>query len=168
MGDGNGDGSRPAIAGRPRTARVVFQGRAGAFIDRYLRNGVRYRYAIVAFDQAGNRSRAVVVTAKPRAVLLGRPLPGQRVTAPPLLLWAPVGTASYFNVQLWRGKQKLLSAWPRRARYQVARTWRYDGRVHRLAPGRYTWYVWPGLGPRGAARYGPMLGKRNFIVLPAQ
>ena len=89
------------------------------------------------------------------------------MTRPPLLAWAPVRGASYFNVQLWRAGRKLLSAWPERARLQLDRTWRYDGRLRRLEPGVYTWYVWPGLGPRSRARYGPMLGKSTFVVVRA-
>ena len=33
-----------------------------------------------------------------------------------------------------------------------------------LGPGTYTWYVWPGRGPRRAGRYGPLLGKSTFVV----
>ena len=76
--------------------------------------------------------------------------------------------ASYFNVQVWRGNRKLLSAWPDAARYRLSRSWTYEGRVERLVPGVYTWYVWPGIGTRAAARYGPMLGKSTFIVLSPQ
>jgi hypothetical protein len=110
----------------------------------------------------------VVVTARPRAILLARPKAGARVSAPPLLVWAPVRKASYFNVQLWRGKTKLLSVWPNRARYRLARTWRYEGRARRLTPGVYTWFVWPGLGARSQAKYGAMLGSSTFVVLPPQ
>jgi HYR domain len=153
------------IVGRAGTARLVYRGRAPAYVDRQLRNDVVYRYVIVAFDRAGNRSRGVVVRARPRAVLLVRPRAGQRVVAPPLLRWVPVPAASYFNVQLWRGRTKLLSAWPSLARYQLTRTWTYDDRVRRLQPGVYTWYVWPGLGPRSRATYGELLGVSTFVVV---
>jgi HYR domain len=153
------------IVGRAATARVVYRGRGLTYVDRRLRNDVVYRYVIVAFDRVGNRSRGVVVTARPKAVLLARPRPGQRVFSPPLLRWVPVPAASYFNVQLWRGRTKLLSAWPNLARYQLTRTWTYDGRLWRLQPGLYTWYVWPGLGPRSRATYGEMLGVSTFVVV---
>ena len=158
--------TRTAIGKRAR-AQVVYRGPGRRHVDRRLSNGVLYRYVIVAFDRAGNRSRSVVVTAKPTAVLLAAPRAGQRVTAPPLLRWAPV-RASYFNVQVWRGNRKLLSAWPDAARYRLSRSWTYEGSVQRLVPGVYTWYVWPGIGSRAAARYGPMLGKSTFIVLAPQ
>jgi hypothetical protein len=154
------------LVGKTARAKVVYRGKGRNHVDRGLRNDQLYRYVIVAFDKAGNRSRGVVVTARPRAVLLARPRAGARVTRPPLLVWAPVRKASYFNVQLWRGNQKLLSTWPADARLQLSRTWRYDGRVRQLEPGVYTWYVWPGIGPRSAAKYGPMLGKSTFRVAP--
>jgi hypothetical protein len=157
-----------SLTARGAKAKVVYRGAQRTFVDRRLSNGTLYRYVIVAFDRAGNRSKGVVVTARPRAILLARPTAGARVTAPPLLVWAPVRTASYFNVQLWRGKTKLLSVWPNAARYRLARTWSYEGQARRLAPGVYTWYVWPGLGPRSQARYGAMLGSSTFVVLPPQ
>ncbi len=103
--------------------------------------------------------------ATPKAELLGSPQNGQRLASPPLLRWAPVGEASYFNVQLWRGKQKVLSAWPTLAHLQLTRSWVYDGKKQRLVPGVYTWYVWPGLGSRAEDRYGAMLGSRSFVVV---
>jgi hypothetical protein len=73
--------------------------------------------------------------------------------------------ASYFNVQLFRGKTKILSAWPTVARLQLKKGWVYDRVKRTLAPGAYTWYVWPGLGNRAETRYGPMLGKSTFTVV---
>ena len=63
---------------------------------------------------------------------------------------------------------KLLSVWPESARYRLTRTWRFEGSARRLTPGVYTWYVWPGLGPRSQAKYGAMLGSSTFVVLPPQ
>jgi hypothetical protein len=154
-----------SLVGKKARAKVVYRGRRKSFVDRRLRNNQLYRYVIVAFDRAGNRSRGIVVTARPRAILLARPKTGQRVARPPLLVWAPMRNASYFNLQLWRGKQKLLSTWPDRARFQLRRSWTYGGRPRRLTPGVYTWYVWPGIGARSAARYGPMMGRSTFIVV---
>lgn len=103
--------------------------------------------------------------ATPEAELLTAPKQNQHVTLPPLLRWAPVTGASYFNVQLWRGPQKVLSVWPSIAHYHLVAVWTYEGRKHRLLPGTYTWYVWPGIGSRRAARYGALLGSRSFIVV---
>ena len=89
------------------------------------------------------------------------------VSGAPLFRWAPVGGASYFNLQLFRGRTKVLSAWPRLARLNLPGRWRYDDRDQRLEPGVYTWYVWPGYGDRADARYGQLLGKSRFRVVPA-
>jgi hypothetical protein len=44
----------------------------------------------------------------------------------------------------------------------------YERAKRTLAPGTYVWYVWPGLGNRAEARYGPPLGKSTFIVVKAK
>jgi len=81
-----------------------------------------------------------------------------------MLRWTPVRNATYYNVQLYNGG-KVLSAWPAHARLRLGRRWRFGGHLHRLKPGRYRWYVWPGFGPRSAARYGPMVGKGKFVIV---
>jgi hypothetical protein len=155
---------RMSVASNVSGERVVYRGREQQAVVRGLRNGVQYRFVTVAMDESGNRSRGIVTVATPRALLLAAPKAGARLAAPPLLRWVRVTGASYFNVQVYRGKKKVLSAWPLAARLQLRRTWSYDGAVHRLTPGTYTWYVWPGLGARKEARYGPMLGKSTFVV----
>jgi hypothetical protein len=81
------------------------------------------------------------------------------------LRWTRVRRARYYNVQLYRGARKVLSAWPARPRYQIKRRWSYAGKRHRLTPGRYVWYVWPGYGPRSKAKYGDLLGRRPFRLV---
>jgi hypothetical protein len=147
--------------------RVVYRGRETSVVVTGLRNGVQHRLSIVAVDRAGNRSRAVVLVATPRARLLAEPAANAIVTAPPLFRWAPMRGASYFNLQLFRGRTKLLSAWPRLARLKLPFRWRFDDRLWQLEPGVYTWYVWPGYGERADVRYGPLLGKSRFRVVPA-
>jgi hypothetical protein len=141
---------------------VVYRGKGSTFTDGKLTNGLRYRYTLIAQDQAGNRSDAVVF-ATPLA--LTTPLRGQRLKAPPLLSWAKVAKASYYNVQLFRGKTKVLSVWPKTTKLKLPRTWRYAGRGYKLAPGRYSWYVWPGFGPRAKSKYGAMVGGSYFVVV---
>ena len=106
----------------------------------------------------------MVVSATPTALLLASPKPGARVVKPPLLRWAPVASAKYFNVQLYRGGKKILSAWPSATRLQLTARWTYAKLPYTLKPGRYTWYVWPGVGARSAAVYGPLLGTSSFVV----
>ena len=101
--------------------------------------------------------------AKPRR--LRAPRRGARVYSPPVLVWARVRRATYYNVQLYRAGRKILSAWPVAHRLRLRRTWRYHSRRYRLVPARYRWYVWPGYGSRSRARYGRLLGTSYFRVL---
>jgi large repetitive protein len=140
----------------------VYRGTAGSYTDHGLKNGVRYRYDVTASDDAGNAATSSAVAA-PRAPLY-RPAAGARVTAPPLLAWAPAPHARYYNVQVWRGR-KIFSAWPSRTRLHLRRSWVYGGRQYHLSPGRYRWYVWPGYGPRAAKRYGRLIGASSFVVV---
>jgi hypothetical protein len=92
------------------------------------------------------------------------PARGVQLTGPPRLQWTRVRRARYYNVQLFRGDRKVLSAWPRKAHLQLHPSWRFAGHARHLRPGRYTWWVWPGRGPRVANRYGARLGRRAFVV----
>ena len=84
--------------------------------------------------------------------------------APPVLKWAAVPKASYYNVQLFRGRQKVLSIWPAGTSLKLSKSWSYEGRDFTLTPGRYRWYVWPGVGNRDQARYLKLLGGSFFVV----
>jgi hypothetical protein len=150
--------------GRGGAARTVLHDGGGTRLtDRDVTNGRRYEYRIKAVDQAGNESaRTVVVVPGPRLIA---PPPRARLSEPPLLRWTPVRGAQYYNVQLFRGDRKILSAWPTRARLQLRPSWRYRGK-QRLKPGRYRWYVWPGRGPRSLDVYGPRIGGRSFVFEP--
>jgi len=141
---------------------TIYRGRPKSFTDVHARNGTRYRYTVVARDRAANRSRRTV-TAVPGPRLL-EPPDGAVLYAAPLLRWTPVRGADYFNVQLRRDGRKVLSRWPTQARLQLLQSWRFQGRVRRLATGHYTWDVWAGFGPRSAAQYGPRIGRRHFVV----
>jgi hypothetical protein len=143
---------------------VVFRGRASRFQDRGLRNGIVYRYLVVAHDRVGNTSPGVAAIARPTAPKLVQPPNGARVTAPPSLAWVRVANAAYYNVQLFRGTRKILSVWPTSNRFTLPRTWTFGGRRQTLAPGVYRWYVWAGFGPRTRAQYGPVLGESTFVV----
>jgi hypothetical protein len=75
-----------------------------------------------------------------------------------------VSKATFYNVQLYYGAQKVLSAWPNSAKLKLSRNWGFEGRRVRLKKGSYRWYVWPGFGPRSKARYGHLLGQSGFRV----
>ncbi len=132
---------------------TVYRGRPRSFTDFSAVNGRRYRYTVASRDRAANRSRRTVsVVPGPRLLV---PADGAVLAAPPLLRWTPVHRASYYNVQLSRDGRKILSRWPERPRFQLAAP---------LAPGRYEWDVWPGIGPRDDARYGSKIGSRVFVI----
>jgi hypothetical protein len=73
--------------------------------------------------------------------------------------------ASYYNVQLYRGSVKTLSAWPVKANLVLQKKWKFQGRKYTLTAGVYRWYVWPGFGARAAANYGEMLGFSSFTIV---
>ena len=101
-----------------------------------------------------------MLTVRPTSRLLG-PGVGARPKRPPRLRWKRSPKARYYNVQLYRGKRKVLSAWPRRTRLQLHSAWRYGGRWQRLAPGTYRWYVWPGYGHARRAAIRPRARHAN-------
>jgi hypothetical protein len=167
---------RPGLRGRRLS--TLYDGKARSFVDQRLRSGVKYRYTITAYDEAGNASSKglaiqpklattkKVVANKPVATPgLARPLAGARLAAAPVLAWKAVANATYYNVQLYRNGQKILSIWPRATSFHLQRSWKFGGRTYKLTPGTYRWYVWPGLGARSANRYGKLLGTRSFVLV---
>ncbi|HEU4977118.1 MAG TPA: hypothetical protein VFT50_18665 [Baekduia sp.] len=135
---------RPAAAATASPGRTILDaaGTTRRTTDQGLRRGRAYAWTVTVRDAAGNTASATATATVPRR-------PG-----PPTLRWKAVSRASYYNVQLFRGGHKILSAWPARPRYRLHRIWRYQGHRHRLLGGRYRWYVWAGFGPRSARRYG--------------
>jgi hypothetical protein len=140
---------------------VVYRGSATGFVDTGLQIGRKYEYRVTGIDEAANRSeRAVDVVAT--GPLLS-PLPGARIKGPATLDWIPVKRATYYNLQIVRGR-KVLSIWPAQSSFRLRRTWSYNGRRYRLRPGTYRWYVFPGYGRISASRYGRLLGSSTFVV----
>lgn len=145
-------------------ASMLYSGTLGSFTDTHCRDGVRYTYTLRARDRAGAvTDRSISITPDPQLLA---PATNALVTTPPLLRWTAVKGASYYNVQLFRG-HKLLSVWPVHTSLQLSRSWQFAGGEHRLAPGRYSWYVWPGFGLFAAAHYGALIGHRTFTVQSA-
>jgi hypothetical protein len=144
------------------TTSVVFRGPGERFLDRKVRNGVRYVYELRVSDAAGNGGRRTVSAVPGYRLLTPAVVGGQR---PPLLRWTPVRGARYYNLQLSRGGRKILSVWPSRPRYRLTKRWRHNGKIRRLVPGRYRWRVWPGYGPRSKGDYGKLIGPRTFRLI---
>lgn len=142
---------------------TVYEGRGRKYVDRRFENGQSFVYRVRSYDGEGNASRAVAMGVSP-AALLRSPRDHGVVRGTARLLWKAVPKAAYYNVQLYRGAQKLLSAWPAKPRLAVTRRWLYQGRRFRLGRGLYRWYVWPGFGSRSRASYGHLLGTATFAV----
>jgi hypothetical protein len=153
---------------------TVYTGKDTLFADTGVQNGVEYRYVVAAVDKAGNRSAGVVVVALPKAAMLLAPKSGARVKKTVKFRWRPAKDARYYNLQVFFGgtrvltaaaDAKVLSVWPTRPTFVLKQKWTYLHKRYTLKPGVYTWYVWPGFGPRSAAEYGPLLGSSTFTVV---
>jgi hypothetical protein len=142
----------------------IYAGDGSSFADRRVENYVRYRYTLTAEDIAGNTVQRTA-SVMPLPVLYA-PRGGThlRVHARPSFAWKPAKRARYYNFQLWVDGHQAGSWWPARARLRLPARWSYKAKAHRLERGTYTWYVWPGRGPRKLGRYGALLGKSSFAV----
>ena len=147
------------------TQTRVFRGPESTFLDRTLVNGTAYRYVVVSYDRAGNRSPGVAIVATPKATMLLKPLEGARISGAPTLAWTRARGATYYNLQLYRGAHKALSIWLEATSFKLKRQWTFAGRRERLRPGFYRWYVWPGIGDPALGNYGPMLGESTFTIV---
>jgi hypothetical protein len=142
---------------------VVFRGAGGSFMDKKVAAGLEYTYAVQTFDEAGNASKRVLVAGLAKIVTM-RKLPYvPRVADQPILRWAAVKGARYYNVQLYRGSKRVYAAWPTTNKLGLPAAWRWNGKRHRLSPGKYRWYVWAGFGARSFARY-RTVGSAQFVV----
>ena len=106
----------PGVNGRKKT--IVYRGSGASFTDRTVRGGVRYRYEIRASDAAGNMVEKAV-TANVDLPALYRPTAGATVRAPLVLSWEPVKGATFYNVQLYRNKVKVLTFWPEKPTFRA-------------------------------------------------
>src|SRR5205823_6097331 len=83
---------------------------------------------------------------------------------PVTLHWLQYPRATYYNVQLFRNGRKVLTAWPSTNRLTLTSSWLFAKTVVKFGPGRYTWFVWPGLGLVKDRHYGELLGQSWFVV----
>jgi hypothetical protein len=151
----------PGLRDAPES--LVYRGRKTTFVARGLKDQVEYRFVIVAYDNAGNRAAgvAVVVFAEQQNLLV--PVNGATITAPRRFAWRPVPDADYYNVQFWKDGKKL-SAWPLKPNFMLRRSWRFEGKRHRLVPGTWLVYVWPGFGNKAESDYGELHVDATFVV----
>ena len=148
-----------------RSARAHAPSRPSATkstVDRAARAGKKDSGATARRGSVNKPSAAVERPAAPRvrgetAIPVVRP-----VTATTFRWSAP--SAPYFDFVLWRGTARILDLWPVEPRVTVPRSWRYAGHRYSLEPGRYLWFVYPGIGERRNGRYGPLVTSGTFVV----
>jgi hypothetical protein len=141
---------------------VVFSGPQNTVVDRRIKPGTRYSYEVRVYDQAGNVA-AKTVALRP-AIGIFSPTEGTVLERPPLVTWSPVKKARFYNVQLWRGRSKVLTTWPTKTKLELPRAWTFSGKRQRLANGRYKIFVWPAFGTPKKPAYGKLVGQVAFVV----
>lgn len=87
-----------------------------------------------------------------------KPTRGATVSEPPTLRWQRVPRARFYNVQVYRDGRKILSRWPRKARFELHWRWKQGDRTVRFRSGVYRWYVWP----HYRTRYGRLIVRTWF------
>ena len=141
-------------------ATPIYSGSATHFVDSGLADGKKYNYVLTVFDAAGNSSTAGTAAVPDGSTL--RPFIDTELQEVPLLSWGKVKKASYYNLQLFKGKKKVMSIWPRTTKAQLPEHWKYRGRKQTLTTGLYRWYVWPGHGSMKRHKYGKLVGSSTF------
>jgi HYR domain len=102
-------------------------------------------------------------TRTTRSTMMLAPRAGATVRTAPMLRWRPVPKARFYNVQLFRRGQKVLTVWPSRPHFRLQPRWTFRGHAYRLRRGSYTWLVWPAYGTLAKPRYGKLLGQSSFV-----
>src|SRR5207244_2916840 len=120
-------GTEPGAAGV-----LAYRGAGTSFADRSVRNDVAYRYLVVSFDHTGNASRGVAVAATPMRALLVSPPDGAKLKKPPFLDWESSNSARYYNVRVFAGNEKVLSAWQKGNALELKQKWTYKGKRRSL------------------------------------
>ena len=145
-----------------RSGVLVYGGSSTSFTDRGLKNGVRYRYELTAFDAAGNAATSGVA-ARPTGPLVSPPT-GATVSAPPRLAWLRDERATHVQrpaVAPGKDPQRVaerdIAAAP--AHLDVRRP-PVPPRARALQVVRLA----RATGPRGQKKFGRLLGSSSFVV----
>jgi hypothetical protein len=141
---------------------VVYSGKGARLVDRTIASGTRYWYEVRLYDEAGNVASRTV-NLRP-ALGIWSPADGSVVKRPPTITWSTVRKARFYNVQLWRGKSKILTTWPRSPKLALSASWRFSGKRQRLVNGKYRIFVWPAFGTAKKPAYGKLVGQVGFTV----
>ena len=78
--------------------------------------------------------------------------------------WPPVAGATGYHVELFKGSALVFRNETARPETLIPRRWRFDGRLRRLEPGEYRWYVWPIVNGR---REATAIVQAKLVVPPA-
>ena len=135
----------------------MYRGLARTATDFPVSPRARVWYAAFALDDddnvstAGDRLAAALRPAALRAARRRRDPPARSSSA-----GARCGRVVLQRADLeGAAAKKVVSTWTNTPSYVLRR---------KLAKGRYSWYVFPGFGPRSLARYGALLGSGTFVV----
>ena len=153
---------RRSPGGKGKKPAVVYSGNALRLVDRSAHSPSRYWYEVRVYDQAGNVASRTLAVQPSGGILL--PVGGAVLHKAPLVRWVPVAKARFYNVQLWRGKKKLLTTWPSETRFRLNDTWTFGERKQHLQDGKYQVFVWPAFGTLATPRYGKLVGRVDFVV----
>jgi hypothetical protein len=162
------DAQTATVVRNPGNVAIMNAGPATthAVTDGPLAPSTAYTYSVTVKDAAGNTTSASASATTPAAPANAASKSAtQRAKRNPTLRWKAQPRAKYYNFQLFRNGRKILSAWPTKNHYTLHTKWRFRGRTHRLAAGRYRWYVWPGYGRRATHRYGRLHAK-GAVAIP--
>jgi hypothetical protein len=66
--------------------------------------------------------------------------------------WPPVVGATGYHVELFKRSALIFRDETRKSEILIRRRWRFNGRLRRLEPGAYRWYVWPLVGRQRIAK----------------
>ena len=145
-----------------KTTRAVYHGSAAQIVDRGLRNGVDYRYTVVAHDEAGHAT-AVDVQAMPLGAMRSPPPGSTRHRAASAGLARDSRRAPLQRPALPRRRED-----PERVAAEPAAEAAAPLALRRaapsLAPGTYRWYVWPAFRKAHGVRFGKLIGSSSFVV----
>ena len=165
--------------GPSATRKVVYSGKGKAYTDTGLQNDVEVRYVISSVDKIGNHSGGVAVVGVPKRALLRTPADGVKLKkVPAQFVWVADPKASYYNLQLYQGgslllqsttatsaaPKKVMSVFPTGTVFKFKTPWKWEGRTYKMTKGLYTWYIWPGYGPREDIKYGRLMGAATFQI----
>lgn len=78
--------------------------------------------------------------------------------------WAPVAGSTGYHVELFRGSALVFRDETTKPEILIRKRWRLAGRIRRLEPGSYRWYVWPLVNGRRTAS---AIVQARLVVPPA-